>query len=265
MTKLGLVPSAAHAHLSQPRRSAGPPEPVRLAHAHGRASGASPTDPDLVRLLAGPYAPPPLRKGDRATCLYRDADVVGTSWSDARISSPRCRALGVRGGSGLLVNEELLRAVRTESAQALTYWFGIGEHAIWSWRRAFGVSQWGREGSRRLHQQTSEKAAAVLRERGLTDAQCDAMSGRSKRLNLARFLREHSPRPLWTKAQLKMLGTMPDADLAAKIGRTVEADRAGDQDLPGPDAEGKLSSAPAGPALKLQFVRHEHVFLLVSV
>src|SRR5262249_46477750 len=58
--------------------------------------------PENCKLLFGPYEPPPLAKGERTHCLYRDALVVVTSWSDGRISWPRCRALGHRGGSGLL-------------------------------------------------------------------------------------------------------------------------------------------------------------------
>jgi hypothetical protein len=83
--------------------------------------------PDKFRLLHGPYEPPALRKGDRTVCAYRDADVVVTAWSDGRISWPRCRAIGHRGGSGLLVDEELARAIRTESAAALEYWWGISD------------------------------------------------------------------------------------------------------------------------------------------
>ncbi len=180
-----------------------------------------PTDRDLVRLLASPYRPPPLRKGDRTTCLYRDAAVVITSWSGARIAWPRCRALHSRGGSGLLVDEELLRAIRTESAQALMFWWGVSGHAVLNWRRAFGVGQWGTEGSCRLHRQAGEKGVAVLRERGLTDAQ----SERSRRLNLARFLREHPPRPLWTRGDEALIGTMPDVVLAERLGRTEGAVR----------------------------------------
>src|SRR5262245_27377772 len=75
--------------------------------------------PPKPRLLAGPHTPPPLRRGDRATCRYRDADVVITSWTSAPIPWPRCCRPGTHGGgSGLLVTEELGRAVRTEPAIA---------------------------------------------------------------------------------------------------------------------------------------------------
>jgi hypothetical protein len=73
-----------------------------------QAGGPTVNDADRVRLLHGPYAPPPLRKGDRAHCLLRDCTVVITSWTAARIPWPRCRALdGPGGGSGILLDEEL--------------------------------------------------------------------------------------------------------------------------------------------------------------
>ena len=46
---------------------------------------------DPHQLHHGPYHPPALRRGDRATCLLRDGDVVIAGWSDARIPWPRCR------------------------------------------------------------------------------------------------------------------------------------------------------------------------------
>ena len=46
------------------------------------------TDRERVKLLFGPYKAPPLRRGDRAVCLYRDCDVIVTSWTDARIPAP---------------------------------------------------------------------------------------------------------------------------------------------------------------------------------
>jgi hypothetical protein len=47
--------------------------------------------PQYARLLHGPYKTPKLRIGDRATCLFRDCDVIITGWHDARISWPRNR------------------------------------------------------------------------------------------------------------------------------------------------------------------------------
>jgi hypothetical protein len=49
---------------------------------------------EQIKLLFGPYNPPALQKGDRDYCLFRDTDVVVTSWSGARIAWPLCRALG---------------------------------------------------------------------------------------------------------------------------------------------------------------------------
>jgi hypothetical protein len=70
-------------------------------------------DTGRLRLLHGPYRAPALRKGDRAYCLLRNCAVVVTGWTDAPIPWPRCRAPGgPRGGSGILLDEELARAVR---------------------------------------------------------------------------------------------------------------------------------------------------------
>ena len=65
---------------------------------------------DRVKLLYGPYRPPRLRVGDRATCLYRDCAVVVTSITAARISWPRCKRLEGKGAPTILGEEELARA-----------------------------------------------------------------------------------------------------------------------------------------------------------
>jgi len=75
-------------------------------------------DPAAVRLITGLYRPPALRVGGRAYCHLRATAVVVTSMSDARLPWPRCRDPRRRGGSGLPVDDELLRAVHTEAAVA---------------------------------------------------------------------------------------------------------------------------------------------------
>jgi hypothetical protein len=60
-----------------------------------------------------------------------------TSWTDAPISWPRCWPVDVpRSHPSLLVNEELARAIHSESAAAVGYWWGVGEGVVSRWRKA---------------------------------------------------------------------------------------------------------------------------------
>jgi hypothetical protein len=125
-----------------------------------------------VRLLFGPYEAPPLKRGDRAVCLFRDGLVVVTSWTDAPIPWPRCRALdGPGGGSGLLVDEELARAVRHESAAAVMHWWGASPTAVKNWRKALGGTRAGNEGTARLVLAAAERGGEAVKAREWTEAE----------------------------------------------------------------------------------------------
>jgi hypothetical protein len=173
-------------------------------------------------LLAGPYTSPPLRRGDRTTCLDRDADVVITSWTSAPIPWPRCCRPGTHGGgSGLLVTEELVRAIRTESAVALMYWFGVSTHTVWCWRRAFGVGRWGTEGSKLLHQEVSERGADAIRGTHQPEETV-------RRRMQTRRARGCPPPNRWAEEgwkpdEVALLGTMPDDELARRLGCSISA------------------------------------------
>jgi hypothetical protein len=191
-------------------------------------------DSHKARLLHGPYEPPTLRRGDRATCLYRDGDVVITGWSAGRIAWPRCRRLDSNaGGSDLLVNEELARAVRLESSLALQYWFGVGADVVWRWRKALGVTQWGTEGSRRLLQQISRAGAEAVKRKTFTKAE----RSRHRVAALKRGTRPHRWTDNgWSSEQLALLGRLPDTEVAAQIGRTTTGVRVKRQLLGIPNA-----------------------------
>jgi hypothetical protein len=182
--------------------------------------------PDRAKLVHVPYLPPAARRGDRLTCLARDCDVVVTGWSGGRIPWP----LGIprdnrTGRPSLVVDEELARAVRCESAAAVRYWWGVGAGVVGRWRKALGVTRTNNEGSQRLIHAASERGAAVLRGQELSDEECDARSRRAIELDLKRFLRPGYHGPRWTPEQLQLLGTAPDAVVAARIGRTALAVR----------------------------------------
>jgi hypothetical protein len=182
--------------------------------------------PNKFRLLHSPYEPPPVGKGDRTACLYRDALVVVTSWSSGRIPWPHCRALGHRGGSGLLVEEELARAVRTESAAALRCWRGVSGSTATLWRQALGVEgPAGTEGSRLLLQAAQQKAAAAMRGREFTERERRACRRRAGRLNQGQYLEAARRKRAWPEEHLALLGTMPDEELARRLGKSENAVR----------------------------------------
>jgi hypothetical protein len=123
------------------------------------------------------------------------------------------------------VDDELLRAIRTESAEALKHWFGVSTSTVWSWRKAFGVGQWGTEGSRRLHQALSEAGAEVLRDQPLSLEQVEQRRQRAIKLNLGRNLKPGYQGRWWTKKELALLGKFPDEKVAKRIGRPVNGVR----------------------------------------
>jgi hypothetical protein len=180
---------------------------------------------DRTKLLFGPYQAPRLRKGDRATCLYRDCDVVVTGWTDARISWPRCRPLDVpRTHPSLLVDEELARAIRHESAAALRYWWGVSSGVVHRWRAVFGVGRTNCAGSQRLIRAASEQGAATQRGQELPPEQVERRRRTALELGLGRnLLPGYNRGPRWTRRELALLGTDEDDVIAARVGRTPNA------------------------------------------
>jgi hypothetical protein len=176
--------------------------------------------------LNGPYTPPPLRKGDRTHCLLRDCDVVITSWSNGRIPWPRCRALHSRGGSGILLDEELARAVRQESALAIGYWWGASEGAVCRWRKALGVTVMNNEASHELIVANAGLGADAIQEKEYTREERQARSEISRRLNVISHAQAgRHAEDGWTEAELALLGTATDSEVARRTGRTYEAVR----------------------------------------
>jgi hypothetical protein len=181
--------------------------------------------PDQCRLLHGPYAAAALRVGDRTDCLMRGTVVI-TSWTDARISWPRCRRPVGKSHPSLLLDHELARAVRTEAAAAVHWHWGVREP-----RRHQTLAEIaGRDSGQQPRHASAYSSRRRGRRRGPAGPHMDRSRtpGRreqAKAQDLARHIPHGYHGPWWTDEELALLGTMPDAEVAARTGRTVTAVR----------------------------------------
>jgi hypothetical protein len=197
------------------------------------------TDAERVKLLFGPYNAPPLKRGDRVSCLFRDCEVIVTGWSDAPIPWPRCRAADSGGpGSGLLVDEELARAVRHEAALAIAHWWAVSASAVKRWRRALGVGRKDNKGSHRLIRASAAMGAEWSKAHEWTGEERERCRKLNAENGLAANLITGYHGPLWAPEDIALLGTAADAEVAKRIGRTVDAVRQKREELGLPNPAG---------------------------
>src|SRR5687767_15029788 len=74
----------------------------------------------------------------RSNCAVR-GELIIKDLTDARIPWPRGN--NRRGPRSLVVYKDLARAVRRESAAAISYWFGVDMTTVTKWRKALGVPE----------------------------------------------------------------------------------------------------------------------------
>jgi hypothetical protein len=137
-----------------------------------------------------------------------------------------CRALEGQGGdSGLLVDDELARAVRHESAAAVMFWWGASHTAVGNWRRALGVSCIANEGTARLIQASAEKGAEAVKAREWTEEKRERRRQAAVEQALGQYLTPGYHGPRWSAKDIALLGTIPDEEVARLTGRRVRAVR----------------------------------------
>jgi hypothetical protein len=77
----------------------------------------------------------------------------------------------------------------------------------------------GTEGSRRLIQAAAEKGADQVRGKPLSPERVEVRRRNAHELNLGQYLDPAHGRG-WSKAELRLLGKVPDAEVAAQTGRS---------------------------------------------
>jgi hypothetical protein len=163
--------------------------------------------------------------GDRGNCIVRDTLCVVTGWGDAPIPWPTGIPVGRRSRPTLIVTEELARAVRSESAKAVRWWWRVGVKAVWKWRRSLAVTRTNNPGTNTLMREASEKGASQLRGKVLSEDAVERRRRTAIELNLGRMLRHGYHGPRWTDEELGLLGEAADAEVAQATGRSVTAVR----------------------------------------
>jgi hypothetical protein len=213
---------------------------------------------DRVKLLFGPYQMPKCTVGRPLRCLIR-GKVRVAGITDTPIPWPYAHRHRKDKRPSIIVCGDLVRALRRESETAIAHAWGVSIVTVWRWRKALGVEQFT-EGTRDLYRrwlpekldedalsnladslkspERNEKIAASQRGRPMPEhvkrKPLNANKGHKLSAEHRRKLSEaHKGRgsrpvtagPPWQPDEIALLGTMPDREVAAQIGRSTEAVR----------------------------------------
>jgi hypothetical protein len=117
--------------------------------------------------------------------------------------------------ASLLVEDELARAIRHESAQALCYWWGVSSRIVWRWRRSLGVARMDSEGSVRLILAAYQRGAERVRGKPVPARLCALR----RRIAVEKGCAANFA-SCWTEEEVALLGADSDQAVATRLGRT---------------------------------------------
>lgn len=115
--------------------------------------------PVAHNLVGGPYNAPTVMAGDVLPDEI-DGDVEVGGYSNGRIPWPRRKKTGRH---SLVLCGDLILAVKSESSEAIQYWFGVSPVTVWKWRSALGVDRKNNPGTNKLYREL--KPAKLTDER----------------------------------------------------------------------------------------------------
>jgi hypothetical protein len=163
------------------------------------------------------------------------------------LSWPRGRREGQqqRGQASIVVDADLARAIRSESAVALKHWLGVREGVVSRWRKALGVSMTNNPGTNRLVRAAAQKAGASHSGKEWTEEEREQRRQRAIEGNyIAHFPPGCRAALLWKPEELALLGTATDKEVGKRIGKSREAVQAQRRKLKIPPAGGAKGGRP---------------------
>jgi hypothetical protein len=117
-------------------------------------------------LIAGPYASPACEVGSSLICKRFGRQTVG-GFTAAPIPWPYAARIG--GKPPLILCGDLVRAIRTETAAAVAFHWGVDRSVVHDWRQVLGVGRftagtrlrWQELASKKLTHEVNRKAQAA--------------------------------------------------------------------------------------------------------
>ena len=92
-------------------------------------------------------------------------------------------------------------------------------------RKALGVTRTNNAGTQRLVWHAAIRGAEAVKDRAWTEEERATKRRLNAELHLGRNLRPGYHGPRWTKAELRLLGRLPDEEVATRTGRTANGVR----------------------------------------
>ena len=199
-------------------------------------------DDDRYRLIDGPYYPPRTDRGRFLVCELRGTVKIG-GYSDAPIPWPR-----IWHRRSLVICGDLLRALRTESVLAVSYYWGLSKAIVSQYRQLFSVPRVN-PGTHRLIREFVIPASCTAEARAKQSAAREGKLPPESEHDRERLRRIQSsteaedlaskdvgtlrrrfdlvgPYRKRTPEELAMVGTMPDLEVARRIDRSLSAVKA---------------------------------------
>jgi hypothetical protein len=198
-------------------------------------------DEDRFRLVYGPYEPP-LFKGGFLKDAVRGKVKFG-KYSNAPIPWPIFKKEGRRGSGGHVLCGDLVRALKQESAAAISYHWGVCAGTVLKWRRALGFKGLT-PGARRMIEigvdlcklpQSQTKLTAAARNRVISPEGLESVRQSIRQRweqkfaarlafhrRTGRFPKTGSSDP-WIPAEEQLLTKHSTRELRAILGRTGQA------------------------------------------
>ena len=112
-----------------------------------------PPEPTPPALIGGPYHPPACEPGSCLVCKRFGRQTVG-GLTAAPIPWPYAARIG--GTPPLILCGDLVRAIRTETAAAVAFHWGVNRSVVHDWRQILGIGRFT-QGTRLRYQELAPK------------------------------------------------------------------------------------------------------------